>query len=82
MRHRKSSPANSKPPTNGAAIDSERRLDVAYRSLGDALRLWRRAPDDEARKKALIAAVDERDDALSRAIDDEITREENARVSR
>jgi len=71
MRQRKSSPINSKPPSNGASTTSDKQLDLAYRSLAEALRLWRREPDAEHRKQALIEAVDARDDALARSINEE-----------
>jgi hypothetical protein len=58
-----SSPANGTVP---ALRPDERALDDCYEALFEALRLWRREPDDPGRKAALLTAYDRKEDALRR----------------
>lgn len=69
MRGRKNG-ASPSSPANGATTPAlrpdESALDDSYAAIFEALRLWRRAPDDPTRKAALIAALDLKEDLLHR----------------
>jgi hypothetical protein len=77
VRQRKSNPINIQ------VNNADRKLDLAQRSLGEAIRLWRREPDSDERKQILIKAIDAREDAMARAVEEDIENEEReaARVS-
>lgn len=82
VRQRKSNPTHA-PPANGAPSSADRKLDIATRALGEALRLWRREHDSDERKQVLIKAIDAKDDAMAKAVEEDLEREEReaARVS-
>lgn len=69
MRGRKngapaSSPTND--PVTAPLRSDEVSLDEAYEEVSEALRLWRRDPDDPGRKARLILAFDRKEDLLHR----------------
>lgn len=66
----------SSPANPAVERQDERDLDGAYAALSEALRLWRRTPDDPGRKAALVLAYDRKEDLLlAVAAEDERRRE-------